>query len=47
MDVEVIASDDFNTAVKGALSNMDSVITTSSGNAPVKNGEQVRLADMN
>ena len=47
VDVEVIASDDFNTAVKGALSNMDSVITTSSGNAPVKNGEQVRLADMN
>lgn len=47
VDVEVLASDDFNTAVKGALSNMDSVITTSSGNAPVKNGEQVRLADMN
>jgi multidrug efflux pump subunit AcrA (membrane-fusion protein)/biotin carboxyl carrier protein len=47
VEVEVIASDDFNTAVKGALSNMDSVITTSSGNAPVKNGEQVRLADMN
>ena len=47
VDVDVIASDDFNTAVKGALGNMDSVITTSSGNAPVKNGEQVRLADMN
>ena len=47
VDVEIIASDDSNTAVKGALSNMDSVITTSSGNAPVKNGDQVRLADMN
>ncbi len=47
VDVEVIAADDYNTAVKGALSNMDSVITTSSGNAPVKNGDQVRLADMN
>ena len=47
VDVEVVASDETNTAVKGALSNMDSVITTSSGNAPVKNGEQVRLADMN
>ena len=47
VDVEVIAADETNTAVKGALSNMDSVITTSSGNAPVKNGEQVRLADMN
>ena len=47
VDVEVIASDDYNSAVKGALSNMDSIITTSSGNAPVKNGDQVRLADMN
>ena len=47
VDVEVVASDEQNTAVKGALSNMDSVITTSSGNAPVKNGDQVRLADMN
>ena len=47
VDVEVVASDEANSAVKGALSNMDSVITTSSGNAPVKNGEQVRLADMN
>ena len=47
VDVEVVASDDYNTAVKGALSNMDSVITTSSGNAPIKNGDQVRLADMN
>ena len=47
VDVEVIASDDYNTAVKGELSNMDSVITTSSGNAPVKNGDQVRLADTN
>ena len=47
VDVEVIASDDYSTAVKGALSNMDSVITTSSGNAPIKNGDQVRLADMN
>ena len=47
VDVEVVAADDYNTAVKGALSNMDSVITTSSGNAPVKNGDQVRLADMN
>lgn len=47
VDVEVVATDDYNTAVKGALSNMDSVITTSSGNAPIKNGDQVRLADMN
>lgn len=47
VDVEVVAQDDYNTAVKGALSNMDSVITTSSGNAPVKNGDQVRLADTN
>ena len=47
VDVEILAQDDYNTAVKGALSNMDSVITTSSGNAPVKNGDQIRLADTN
>ncbi len=47
VDVEVVASDDYNSAIKGELSNMDSVITTSGGNAPVKNGDQVRLADTN
>jgi len=47
VDVEVIASDDLNTAVSGALSNMDSVITTSAKNAPVAAGDQVRLSDTN
>lgn len=40
--VEVLASDDNNSAVSADLGNGDYVITTSS--APVKNGEQVRLS---
>ncbi len=45
VNVEVVASDDENSAVTGALSNGDFVITTTS--APVKSGDQVRLADSN
>ena len=41
--VEVLASDDSNSAVTADLSYGDYVITTS--NVPVKNGEQVRLAN--
>ena len=41
--VEVLAEDDLNSAVTGDLSYGDYVITTS--NAPVKNGDMVRLAD--
>ncbi len=41
--VEVLAEDDLNSAVSGDLAYDDYVITTS--NAPVKNGELVRLAD--
>lgn len=41
--VEVLASDDSNSAVSGDFGWGDFVITTS--NAPVKNGEMVRLAD--
>ena len=40
--VEVLASDDSNSAVTADLSYGDYVITTSS--APVKSGDQVRLA---
>ena len=40
--VEVLASDDNNSAVTADLSNGDYVITTSS--APIKSGEQVRLS---
>lgn len=47
VDVEVIASDDMNSALKGALNNMDSVITTASKNTPVAPGDQVRLPDVN
>ena len=43
VDVEVLASDDTNSAVTGDLGYGDYVITTS--NAPVKNGDQVRMAD--
>ena len=41
--VEVLASDDSNSAVSADLSSGDYVITTS--NAPVKSGDQVRLAN--
>ena len=41
--VEVLASDDNNSAVVAELASGDFVITTSS--APIKNGDQVRLAD--
>ena len=43
VDVKVLAEDDVNSAVTGELGFGDYVITTS--NAPVKNGDQVRLAD--
>ena len=43
VDIEVIASDDVNSAVTGDLSNGDFVITTS--NKPVQKGDQVRMAD--
>ncbi len=43
VDVEVLAADDSNSAVTGALEYGDYVITTS--NAPVNSGEQVRMAD--
>ena len=41
--VEVLASDDINSAVTGDFDWSDYVITTS--NAPVKSGDQVRMAD--
>lgn len=43
VNVEVLASDDVNSAVTGELSYGDFVITTSNG--PVKSGDQVRMAD--
>ena len=43
VNVEVLASDDMNSAVTAELGYGDYVITTS--NAPVKNGDLVRLAD--
>lgn len=43
VDVEVLAADDSNSAVTGGLEYGDYVVTTS--NAPVKSGEQVRMAD--
>jgi len=43
MPVEVIASDDSNSAITGDFSWGDYVITTS--NAPVSNGDMVRMAD--
>ena len=45
VDIEVVASDDVNSAVTGNLSNGDFVITTS--NKPVQKGDQVRMADGN
>lgn len=41
--VEVLAADDINSAVTGDLEWSDYVITTS--NAPIKSGDQVRMAD--
>jgi len=43
VNVEVLASDDVNSAITGELSYGDFVITTSNG--PVQSGDQVRLAD--
>ena len=43
VDVEVVASDDSNSAVTGALNYGDYVITTAS--APLKSGDQVRLKE--
>lgn len=43
VSVEVLASDDENSAVTGGLVNGDYVITTS--NSPIKNGDMVRMAD--
>ncbi len=43
VNVEMLASDDVNSAVTAELGYGDYVITTS--NAPVKNGDMVRLAD--
>lgn len=43
VDVEVLAADDSSSAVTGAFDYGAYVITTS--NAPVKNGDQVRMAD--
>jgi hypothetical protein len=42
-DVNILASDDTNTAVSGGLSSWDFVITTAT--APIEPGMQVRLAD--
>lgn len=43
VSVEVLASDDVNSAVTGGLNNGDYVVTTSS--APIKAGDQVRMAE--
>lgn len=43
VNVEVLATDDINSAVTGELSYGDFVITTSNG--PVQSGDQVRMAD--
>ena len=43
VSVEVLGSDDNNSAIVAELSQGDFVITTSS--APIKSGDQVRLAD--
>lgn len=43
VSIEVLASDDNNSAVVADLGNGDYVITTGSG--PIKNGDQVRMAD--
>lgn len=42
-DVEILASDDTNTAVSGGVSAYDYVITTST--KPISNGDQVRMPD--
>lgn len=44
VSIEVLASDDVNSAVNADLNNGDYVITTSS--APIANGDQVRMADV-
>jgi len=46
VNVEVVASDDLNSAVRGPLEGHESVILTTSNNAPLKNGDQVRLPDV-
>ena len=43
VDVEILAADDNNSAVTGGINYGDYVITTSS--APLKNGDQVRMAE--
>ena len=43
VSIEVLASDDTNSAVVAELSNGDYVITT--GSAPINSGDQVRMAD--
>jgi multidrug efflux pump subunit AcrA (membrane-fusion protein) len=43
VDVEVLASDDNNSAIRGDLSSGDTIITTSS--TPIESGQQVRLAE--
>ncbi len=43
VDVEVLASDDNNSAIRGDLSSGDTIITTSS--TPIESGMQVRLAE--
>lgn len=43
VSVEVLASDDENSAVTGGLANGDFVITTS--NSPISSGDMVRMAD--
>lgn len=45
VDVEVLASDEHNSAISGELEGMSTVITATSGNAPIENGDQVRLPD--
>ena len=43
MDVEVLASDDTQSAISGGLYGYEFIITTST--KPVEAGKQVRLAD--
>ncbi|WP_026508677.1 efflux RND transporter periplasmic adaptor subunit [Butyrivibrio sp. MC2013] len=42
-DIQVLASDDINSAISGSFENYSYVITTASG--PVKSGDQVRLSE--
>ena len=44
VNVDVLAEDDVNSAVTGELSEWGEFVITTS-NAPVKNGDMVRLAD--